>query len=48
LIAEWATVLYRAAWYAERIGNIADAKMLAEKAIKARKKVLGQEHEDTL
>jgi hypothetical protein len=47
-IAEWAKVLYRAAWYAERIGNIADAEMLATKAMKARKKVLGQEHEDTL
>ncbi|KAI1524482.1 kinesin [Pyrenophora tritici-repentis] len=47
-IAEWATVLYRAAWFAERIGNIADAEMLTTKAMKARKKVLGQEHEDTL
>jgi UDP-2,3-diacylglucosamine pyrophosphatase LpxH len=47
-IAEWATVLYRAAWFAERMGNIADAEMLATKAMKARKKVLGQEHEDTL
>jgi tetratricopeptide (TPR) repeat protein len=47
-IAEWATVLYRAAWFAERTGNIADAEMLATKAMKARKKVLGQAHEDTL
>ncbi|KAF1834779.1 hypothetical protein BDW02DRAFT_568747, partial [Decorospora gaudefroyi] len=47
-IAEWATVLYRAAWFAERTGNIADAEMLATKAMKARKKVLGQEHEDTM
>jgi len=47
-IAEWATVLYRAAWFAGRIGNITDAEMLATKAMKARKKVLGQEHEDTL
>ncbi|CAN9191670.1 unnamed protein product [Alternaria alternata] len=47
-IVEWATILYRAAWYAERMGNIADAEMLATKAMKARKKVLGQEHEDTL
>jgi tetratricopeptide (TPR) repeat protein len=47
-IAEWATVLYRAAWFAERTGNITDAKMLATKAMEARKKVLGQEHEDTI
>lgn len=47
-IVEWATMLYHAAWFAERMGNISDAEMLATKAMKARKKVLGQEHEDTL
>jgi hypothetical protein len=41
-------VLYRAAWFAERTGNIADAETLAIKVMKARKKVLGQEDEDTL
>ncbi|KAF2105249.1 P-loop containing nucleoside triphosphate hydrolase protein [Lophiotrema nucula] len=45
---ELATVLYRAAWYAERIGNDTDAVTLAERCMKVRKKVLGQEHEDTL
>ncbi|KAF1833434.1 hypothetical protein BDW02DRAFT_599023, partial [Decorospora gaudefroyi] len=30
------------------MGNFGDAKMLATKAMKARKKVLGKEHEDTL
>ncbi|KAH8708386.1 hypothetical protein GQ44DRAFT_628220, partial [Phaeosphaeriaceae sp. PMI808] len=47
-LAEWATLLYRAAWYAEKMGNITDAVTLAVKSMKARKKVLGQEHEDTL
>ncbi|KAF2688898.1 TPR-like protein [Lentithecium fluviatile CBS 122367] len=47
-LAEWATLLYRAAWYAENMGNITDAITLAVKSMKARKKVLGQEHEDTL
>jgi Flp pilus assembly protein TadD len=47
-LAEWATVLYRAAWYAKGIGNTTDAVTLATKSMKARKKVLGQEHEDTL
>jgi tetratricopeptide (TPR) repeat protein len=47
-IAEWATLLYRAAWYAWMKGSIADAEFLATKAMKARKKVLGQEHEETL
>ncbi|KAF2023582.1 TPR-like protein [Setomelanomma holmii] len=48
LLAEWATLLYRAAWFAETAGNITDAEMLAIKAMKARKKILGQEHEDTI
>ncbi|KAL5373074.1 hypothetical protein DPSP01_012980 [Paraphaeosphaeria sporulosa] len=47
-LAEWATLLYRAAWYAEMRGHITDAETLAVKSMKARKKVLGQEHEDTL
>jgi tetratricopeptide (TPR) repeat protein len=47
-LAEWATLLYRAAWYAERMGNITDVVTMATKSMKARKKVLGQEHEDTL
>ncbi|KAF1828098.1 hypothetical protein BDW02DRAFT_458068, partial [Decorospora gaudefroyi] len=47
-IAEWATLLYRAAWYAWMKGSVADAEFLATKAMKARKKVLGQEHEETL
>jgi hypothetical protein len=46
--AEWATVLYRAAWFAGETGKIADAKALAMKAMKARKEVLGQGHDDTL
>ncbi|KAF1935910.1 hypothetical protein EJ02DRAFT_360417, partial [Clathrospora elynae] len=40
-IAEWATVLYHAAWFAAKTGKFADAEMLATKAMEARKKVLG-------
>jgi tetratricopeptide (TPR) repeat protein len=47
-LAEWASLLYRAAWYAEKMGNITDAATLAMNSMKARKKVLGQEHKDTL
>ncbi|KAI2474908.1 TPR-12 multi-domain protein [Pyrenophora tritici-repentis] len=47
-LAEWATLLYRAAWYAERMGNSTDAATLATESMRARKKVLGQEHQDTL
>ncbi|OAG09996.1 uncharacterized protein CC84DRAFT_459150 [Paraphaeosphaeria sporulosa] len=46
--AEWATVLYRAAWYAWTKGSIFDAEELSLKSLKTRKKVLGREHEDTL
>ncbi|KAF2030278.1 hypothetical protein EK21DRAFT_100501 [Setomelanomma holmii] len=37
-VTEWATVLYRAAWYAEQIGNSPDATTLALKSMKVRKK----------
>jgi tetratricopeptide (TPR) repeat protein len=47
-LAEWATLLYRAAWYAESVGNITEAVKMATKSMKARRKVLGQEHKDTL
>jgi hypothetical protein len=47
-LAKWATLLYRAAWFAETAGYITDAEMLAIKAMKVRKKILGQEHEDTI
>jgi tetratricopeptide (TPR) repeat protein len=46
--AQWGTLLYHAAWYAWKIGNIADAEKLAVKSTKARRKILGQEHKDTL
>ncbi|KAK0724111.1 hypothetical protein B0H67DRAFT_99888 [Lasiosphaeris hirsuta] len=47
-LQDWATVLYKAAWYAWRIGNGAEAEKLATQAMRARKKVLGQEQNDTL
>jgi hypothetical protein len=47
-IADWATILFRAAWYAESTGSVADAVTLATKALKAREKMLGHEHEDTI
>jgi hypothetical protein len=36
------------AWYAWRRGNVADAEKMSVKSMKARKKILGQEHEETL
>jgi tetratricopeptide (TPR) repeat protein len=47
-LAEWATLLYRAAWYAESKGNAAEAETLAEQSMKVRKKVLGRDHPDTM
>ncbi|KAF2742021.1 hypothetical protein M011DRAFT_522455 [Sporormia fimetaria CBS 119925] len=44
----WATILYRAGWYAEQIGNGAEAEEMSLAALKTRKKLLGQEHKDTL
>ena len=47
-LREWASLLYNAAWYAWRRGNVADAEKMSIKAMKARKKMLGQEHVETL
>ena len=48
LLREWASLLYRAAWYTCRKGSITEAIDLSETAMKVRKKILGQEHEETL
>ncbi|KAL8831573.1 MAG: hypothetical protein Q9191_000782 [Dirinaria sp. TL-2023a] len=48
LLREWATLLYYAAWYTLEKGIITEAIDLFEMAIKVRKKILGQEHEETL
>ncbi|KAJ8118515.1 hypothetical protein OPT61_g523 [Boeremia exigua] len=47
LLREWATLLYRAAWYTRDRGNTAEAEQLALKSLKARQRVLGREHEET-
>ena len=47
-LLEWATLLNHAAGYAWRRGRAADTQELAAKSAKARKKVYGQDHEDTL
>jgi hypothetical protein len=41
-------VLYCAAWFAEKTGKVSDAEMLATKAMEVWKKVLGEEHKETL
>ncbi|KAI7264948.1 hypothetical protein KC343_g2760 [Hortaea werneckii] len=47
-LLEWATVMYRAAWYAMDQGGLVDAMSMALCAITARLEQLGDEHEDTL
>jgi tetratricopeptide (TPR) repeat protein len=47
-LREWATLLYNAAWYAWRRGNVGDAEKMSVKAMKTRTKLLGKEHEETL
>jgi hypothetical protein len=47
-LREWASLLYKAAWYAWRRGNVDDAEKMSVKAMKARRKLFGQEHEETL
>jgi tetratricopeptide (TPR) repeat protein len=47
-LVEWATLLYRAAWYAWQRGNAVDSERLALESMKAQQKVLGEEHRDTL
>ncbi|KAK0648357.1 P-loop containing nucleoside triphosphate hydrolase protein [Cercophora newfieldiana] len=47
-LQDWATVLYKAAWYAWRVGNGLEAEKMAIQAMEMRKKVLGQEREETI
>ena len=47
-LREWASLLYHAAWYALRKGSITEAVDLSQIAMKVRKKILGQEHKETL
>lgn len=47
-LLEWASLLYKAAWYDWEKGNGAEGEKLAVKAMKTRQKHLGLQHEETL
>jgi hypothetical protein len=47
-LKEWASLLYNAAWYAWRRGNVSDAEKMSVRVVKTRKKLFGQENEGTL
>jgi hypothetical protein len=42
-LREWASLLYKAAWYAWRRENVGDAEKMSVKAMKTRRKLFGQE-----
>ncbi|KAH6696593.1 hypothetical protein BKA61DRAFT_497997, partial [Leptodontidium sp. MPI-SDFR-AT-0119] len=47
-LLDWASVLYNAAWYAWKVGKGVEAENMAVNVMKVRKKILGDEHSDTL
>ncbi|KUJ10972.1 uncharacterized protein LY89DRAFT_739942, partial [Mollisia scopiformis] len=47
-LLDWASVLYKAAWYAGEVGKGVEAENMAVNVMKVRKKILGDEHLDTL
>jgi tetratricopeptide (TPR) repeat protein len=47
-LRDWASILYKAAWYAYRMGNGVDAEKMSVEAMNVLKKIHGQEHRDSL
>ncbi|KAJ5737309.1 uncharacterized protein N7483_002434 [Penicillium malachiteum] len=47
-LQQWATLLYRGAWYAWQMGNVTDAKELASKSRKQRVAMFGADGEEAL
>ena len=47
-LRKWAFLLFRAASYAWRRGNVTDTETMSMKAMKRRQKLFGREHEETL
>ncbi|KAJ5922217.1 Tetratricopeptide-like helical [Penicillium verrucosum] len=45
---QWATLLYRGAWYAWRSGNIADTTKMASKSTEQRILLLGDKHKEVI
>jgi hypothetical protein len=47
-LKDWASILYKAAWYALMMGNGVEAEKMSVATMKVRKRILGGEDEDTL
>ncbi|KAJ5808841.1 hypothetical protein N7474_010110 [Penicillium riverlandense] len=45
---QWATLLFRGAWYASKSGNITDVREMASRSRNERAALLGEEHEEVL
>ncbi|KAH8721545.1 Tetratricopeptide repeat-domain-containing protein [Phaeosphaeriaceae sp. PMI808] len=48
LLRDWASILYKAAWYAWQVGNASEAETMSFQAMRARESTLGEDDEDTL
>lgn len=47
-LLDWASILYKAAWYALGMGKGVEAEAMSVKAMKVRKRILIREHNDTV
>jgi tetratricopeptide (TPR) repeat protein len=47
-LRNWASIMYKAAWYAWGMGNGMAAERMSIQSMKVRKTILGREHSDTL
>ena len=47
-LRDWASILYKAAWYAWSMGKGVEAEKMSVQAMKVRKRILGREHNNTL
>ncbi|KAH8651580.1 hypothetical protein BGZ60DRAFT_436624 [Tricladium varicosporioides] len=47
-LRDWASILYNATWYALEMGKGVEAERMSVQAMKARKIIFGQEHNDTI
>jgi tetratricopeptide (TPR) repeat protein len=47
-LRDWTSILYKAAWYAWRIGKGVEAEKMSVQSMIVRKRILGREHNDTL
>jgi tetratricopeptide (TPR) repeat protein len=47
-LKDWASILYKAAWYAWRVGYVHDAEVMSVNSMETRASLFGQEHENTV